>query len=191
MSVNKRRVIYVDITGEENNTQFKLGLYDPEVNRVEILQLKEMSHNTEAEKYAIFYAMLYIKKHDLSNTIVLCDNKSAVNDKMVQSLAQFLKINISWIPREINTVADKVCKLETNLKDIDWNLLELFLSLYKHNSTHDNTNTVSTSSETLKKLEEEIKVLKNQLEVKNTKIQNQRKQLDNLKVKKETKPVTK
>jgi ribonuclease HI len=123
MSVNKRRVIYVDITGEENNTQFKLGLYDPEVNRVEILQLKEMSHNTEAEKYAIFYAMLYIKKHDLSNTIVLCDNKSAVNDKMVQSLAQFLKINISWIPREINTVADKVCKLETNLKDIDWNLL--------------------------------------------------------------------
>ena len=182
MNSNKRRVIYVDITGEENNTQFKLGLYDPEVNRVEIMRLKEMNHNTEAEKYAIFYAMFYIKKHNLSNTIVLCDNQNAVNDKIVNSLAKFLKINISWIPREINTVADKICKLETNLKETHWNLLELFINLYTHNSS-------SEGIELSKKLEEEIKVLKAQIKTKDTKIQNQANQLNQLKVKKQAKKV--
>lgn len=177
--INKRRqIIYVDITGEENNSIFKLGLYDPDNNRTLIMNLKEISSNNEAEKYGIYYAMLYIKKHNFENTIILCDNESAVNDKTIQSLSKFLKIKISWIPREINTVADKICKQEPTLKDTDWNLLELFIKLYKH---HD-----SATNETLK---EEIESLKKQLEEKNTKIKNQTSQLSSQKTKLEASKV--
>ncbi len=169
---SKRQVIYVDITGENGNEVFKLGLYDPDNNRTLVMDLKDMSNNTEAEKYGIYYAMFYIEKHGFTNTIVLCDNQSAVNDKTIQSLAKFLKIKISWIPREINTVADKICKLEPTLKETDWNMLELFIKLYKH---HD--------SPTHEALNEEMEALKKQLEEKNTKIKNQTKAINSYKTK--------
>jgi len=169
---SKRQVIYVDITGVNDNEVFKLGLYDPDNNRALVMDLKDMSNNTEAETYGIYYAMFYIGKHGFTNTIVLCDNQSAVNDNMVQSLAKFLKIKISWIPREINTVADKICKLEPTLKETDWNMLELFIKLYKHNHTpiHEALN-------------EEIETLKKQLEERNEKIKNQTKVLNSYNVK--------
>ena len=50
--------------------------------------------------------------------MILCDNKSAVEDKIIMALSKECSIDISWIPREINHVADKVCKLDTTLKTI-------------------------------------------------------------------------
>jgi hypothetical protein len=57
---------------------------------------------------------------------ILCDNLHATQNK---------KIAISWIPREINVIADKIVKLEPTVKIKRWYILDLFYKmLLKSNS---------------------------------------------------------
>ena len=130
-TTNKTRyIIYVDATCMENNSKFKISLYD-------------------------------INKHDIQNAMILCDNQSAVQDKTIIFLSKLYNIKIIWIPREINTIADKVVKLEPTQKQSDLNLLDMFIKLASKICTNINTNN----------LEQKISELENTITTRNKKIQ--------------------
>jgi len=163
----KRRIIYVDASGKESNTEFKISIYDPEKSLTHILQLRECNNNSEAERYAIFYALFYIKKFNYKNTHILSDNLSAVNDKYIKKASKELGITVSWIPREINIIADKMSKSEPTLKEKDWNILKLFVDLYTReeflNSSFQNSNEEDLTKQLLNaknKINEQKKVIK-------------------------------
>ena len=174
-SKRARRLIYVDASGTHNNTSFKISLYDKENNLTSVLQLNEIANNSEAEQYAIFQAIFYIKKNNYCRCHILCDNKSAVDSKIIQFLAKEYAIGISWIPREANIIADRIAKLEPTLKDTEWNLLKLFVELVK-NQCHN-------QKETTQEKTKEIVALKEQIEKLKTKVANQAKNINALKKK--------
>ena len=167
-----RRLIYVDASGIENNSVFKISLYDKENNLTSILELGEVENSSEAEQYAIFNAIFYIKKHNYFGCHILSDNQSAVNSKMIQFLAKEYKLGISWIPREANVIADKIAKLEPTLKETEWNLLKVFVELVK-NQCHN-------KKELEREQEKEITALKAKIEKQKTKILNQSTQINSL-----------
>jgi len=163
----KRRIIYVDASGKENNSEFKISIYDPEKNLTDVLQLHECSNNSEAERYAIFYALFYIKKYNYKNTHILSDNLSAVNDKYIKKSSKELGITVSWIPREINLIADKMSKSKPTLKEKDWNILKLFVDLYTReellNNNSQNINVENLTKQLLNaknKIDEQTKAIK-------------------------------
>lgn len=178
-SKTNRRLIYVDASGLENNSIFKISLYDKEKNATHVLQLKDVVHNNEAEQYAIFYAILYCKKHDHQRCHILCDNQSAVNSKTVQFLSKDYNIGVSWIPREANIVADKISKLEPTLKEKEWNLLKLFVDLIKK-QCHNAKDTQEAKDQEIISLKNQIEQQKKTIETRNTKISNQTQQIKNL-----------
>jgi len=45
------------------------------------------------------------------------------------ALAKNNKTSISWIPREINLIADKIVKLEPTIKIQEWYILDLFYKM--------------------------------------------------------------
>lgn len=171
---NERRIIYVD-AGSTNSDDFKISLYDIVSNATHIMELTAINDNNKAEKYAVYYAIKYINENNFDNCMILCDNKSAVNDKVIISLSNHLNIKISWIPREINKIADKTCKLDSTLKDTDFNtlrlLVELSLSAFKN------------ADDTEKKLKNEINKLEEQAVKLKLKVKNQATQITNLKKK--------
>ena len=173
-SQRSRRLIYVDASGIEDNTIFKISLYDKENNLTSILELDEIGNSSEAEQYAILNAIFYIKKHNYFRCHILCDNQSAVNSKMIQFLSKEYHIGISWIPREANIIADKISKLEPTLKETEWNLLKMFVELIKK-QCHNIKEIEAEQSK-------EITLLKDKIEKQKTKISNQAKQINSLKV---------
>ena len=177
---NVRRLIYVDASGEENNTKFKISIFDPDKTATHTLQLLDVENNNEAEKFAIFYAIFYIKKHAYENCHILCDNQSAVNDINIQKISTKYNIGVSWIPREANLVADKISKLKPTLKENEWNLLELFIDLVKQQHEIE----ANSNNDEIIKLNLEIEKLKKTTITKNTKIKNQATQITQLKNKK-------
>jgi len=168
---NPRQIIYVD-AGSKNSENFKISLYDKNNNATHIMELSDIANNTEAEKYAVFYAIFYIYKNKYTNCMILCDNKGAVTDKIIMALSKECNIDISWIPREINKVADKVCKLDSTLKNSDFYTLDLFVQLSRKAYVIPRSN--SNFQLEITQLEKEIEKLK-------IKIKNQATQLTNLK----------
>ena len=116
MNKVKRRVIYVD-AGHNDNKEFQIALFDPEINLTSIIKLNGINNNNIAEKYAVVNAITYIKSKELTKTVILSDNEAAVRDPNILKLCEKYKIKITWIPREINIVADKVAKLQPTKKD--------------------------------------------------------------------------
>jgi len=175
--VNKRRLVYVDASGFEDNTKYKISMFDPDKNATHVLELKDIDDNNIAEGFAVFYAIFYIKKHDYNNCHILCDNLSAVNDKYIIALAQKYKIGISWIPREANIVADKVAKLDPTLKEKDWNTLKLFIDLVLQK---DVSEIEEKENLEIKNLKLKIDELKKAILTRNEKITNQTNQIKQL-----------
>lgn len=122
--MKKRRIIYVDAS--TINSESKVSIYDRENNLTHTLDLINISNNNLAEKYAVLNAILYIVKNNFTNAHILSDNLAATQDKKVVELAKEEGISISWIPREINVIADKMTKLEATQKEKDWNILNCF-----------------------------------------------------------------
>lgn len=166
---NERHIIYVD-AGSTNSENFRISLYDTRNNATRIMELFDIKNNSEAEKYAVFYAILYIYKNHYAHCMVLCDNKSAVNDKVINALSKEYNININWIPREINRVADKVCKLDSTLKMSDFYILDFFVKLSRKAYSIENINS-----------EIQTAPLHNQIEKLKIKVKNQATQLTNIK----------
>lgn len=49
--------------------------------------------------------------------VILSDNQAAVVDKNILKICEKYRIKLTWIPREINVIADKVAKLQPTKKD--------------------------------------------------------------------------
>jgi len=172
MATEKRRLIYVDASG--TNNQYQLSIYDSERKIGTTLLLKNVDNINDGEQYAIYYAFLYIKRNGYDKCYILCDNKNAVDSITTERLSKDYKVGVSWIPREANIIADKLSKKEAKTKVIEENTLDLFVDLimkqcFKDNITLGDNNLKNKSLE----LEETIKI-------KNTKINNQKNQINML-----------
>ena len=116
MAQEKRRIIHVD-AGQNKNKEFQIALFDPEINLTSIVKLLYIDNNNIAEKYAVVNAITYIKSKDIQRAVILSDNQAAVADKNILEICEKNKIKLTWIPREINAIADKVAKLQPTKKD--------------------------------------------------------------------------
>lgn len=116
MAQEKRRIIYVD-AGQNENKEFQIALFDPKINLTSIVKLLNIDNNNIAEKYAVVNAITYIKSKDIKRAVILSDNQAAVVDSNILEICEKYKIKLSWIPREINVIADKVAKLQPTKKD--------------------------------------------------------------------------
>jgi len=125
--MKKRRIIYVDASTVDGES--KISLYDTENNLTNILQLIDISNNNIAETYAVLYAILYVVKNDYSHCHILSDNLPSTQNKKITELAKQKGVSLSWIPREINVVADKITKLEPTVKQKEWHILNLFYEM--------------------------------------------------------------
>ena len=126
-----RRIIYVDASFNNIDSEAKISLYDKEINKLDTLLITNISNSNEAEKYAILNACIYIKKKNIENRKIhiLNDNLTATKDKKILKICQYFEVNISWIPREINEIADKGSKLDINIKEEESNNLKLFYDI--------------------------------------------------------------
>jgi len=169
----KREIIYVD-AGSINSDNFRICLYHMNNGGIQIMELENVKNNNQAEKYAIYYALLYIKKNGYEHCMILSDNKSAIEDKILLSLSKDLNIQLSWIPREINQIADENCKLSPNIDSYEFNMLSFFIELSKKAYLKDSLES---------SLQVEVEKLRQEREKLRVKIKNQATQLTNLKKK--------
>jgi len=121
-----RRIIYVDAMIKDE--QAKISLYDTVNNLTHILALQgAVTGSHMAESYAVVYAVMYAARHDYAHCHILCDNFGVVNQEVVRDFAHAEHVGLSWIPREINVVADRIVKLEPTVKDEEWFLLDMLM----------------------------------------------------------------
>jgi hypothetical protein len=132
MSTQKeRKIIYVDASFCKETNESKISLYDPELDQKNILTVSGPSSSTKAEQCAILYGCLYIRKIGLKDrkVYILNDNQAACNNSKIINLCKSLNIGISWIPREINMIADEGTKLDNNILKEESNILAMFYEL--------------------------------------------------------------
>jgi len=128
--MTNRKIIYVDASYQD--TVSSISLYEKEIGTGIVTKVNNsefsIKDNNQAESLAVFQAILYIKKQDYKKAIILCDNEN-----VAKKYADYEKgIRVIWIPREINIVADKLTKLENNIKEKEINLLKyLFIKMGK------------------------------------------------------------
>jgi len=125
--MKKKRILYVDATVTNDIT--KISLYDISNNLTNILELLNIKDNNIAEQYGVLYAILYAIKHNYLNCHILSDNLHAIQNKKILQYAKDNKVSLSWIPREINIVADKITKLDPTVKVKEWYILNAFYRL--------------------------------------------------------------
>lgn len=140
-----RRIIYVDASFSSETKESKICLYDVDENKIDTLISKMPTSSSFAERYAIVYACLYAKKLDLldKKVHILNDNFSATTHTKIKELCSILNISISWIPREINQIADNGTQNNCNVDIEDSNICDLFYELMIENDmlNQDSLNT--------------------------------------------------
>ena len=126
-----RRIIYVDASFCKASGESRICLYDVDENRTDTLITKMPTSSSFSERYAIVYACLYAKKLNLldKKLHILNDNYSATVHTKIKELCSILNISISWIPREINQIADKGAQDDCNVSIEDVNICDLFYEL--------------------------------------------------------------
>lgn len=126
-----RRIIYVDASFSNETKESKICLYDVDENKIDTLTSKMPTSSAFAERYAIVYACLYAKKLNLldKKVHILNDNYSATTHTKIKELCSILNISISWIPREINQIADNGTQNNCNIDVEDTNICDLFYEL--------------------------------------------------------------
>jgi len=131
-----RRIIYVDASFSNETKESKICLYDVDENKIDTLITKMPTSSSFAERYAIVYACLYAKKLNLldKKVHILNDNYSATIHTKIKELCSILNISISWIPREINQIADNGTQNNCNVDIEDSNICDLFYELMIENN---------------------------------------------------------
>lgn len=126
-----RRIIYVDASFCKETRESRICLYDVDENRTDTLITQMPTSSSFSERYAIVYACLYAKKLNLldKKLHILNDNYSATVHTKIKELCSILNISISWIPREINQIADKGAQNTCNVSMEDVNICDLFYEL--------------------------------------------------------------
>lgn len=139
-----RRILYVDASFSNQTKESKICLYDVDENRIDTLITKLPTSSSFSERYAIVYGCLYSKKLNISDKKIhiLCDNYGATVHAKIKELCSILNISISWIPREINTIADKGTQDSCNIQNEDVHVCDLFyeLMIEKDMINKDHTN---------------------------------------------------
>ena len=131
-----RKLIYVDASSKRDSEHsiYKIALYDKVRKKGTVLRLKKQvpKNITEAEKFAIMYAIIYSIRMGNENYHILSDNQSAVDDPKIQKIVEHYKIGLSWIPREANMIADNLSKkkIKKQKKKV-LNLLYFFMDMTK------------------------------------------------------------
>ena len=130
-----RRIIYVDASFNKDTKESKICLYDVDENKMDTLTTKIPTSSSFAERYAIVYACLYVKKINIldKKVHILNDNYSATTHTKIKELCSILNISISWIPREINQIADEGTQNNCNVDIEDSNICDLFYELMIEN----------------------------------------------------------
>ena len=130
-----RRIIYVDASFSTDTKESKICLYDVDENKMDTLTTKIPTSSSFAERYAIVYACLYVKKINIldKKVHILNDNYSATTHTKIKELCSILNISISWIPREINQIADEGTQNNCNVDIEDSNICDLFYELMIEN----------------------------------------------------------
>ncbi len=131
-----RKLIYVDASSKRDSEHsiYKIALYDKVRDKGIVLRLKQQipKNITEAEKFAIMYAVIYIIQRGNENYHILSDNQSAVDDAKIQKIVQHYRIGLSWIPREANLIADDLSRKNIKKKKSkNVNLLYFFMDMIK------------------------------------------------------------
>ncbi len=166
-----RRIIYVDASFNNETSEAKISLYDKEISKLDTLLISNASNSGEAERYAILYACLYVKKKNITDRKIhiLNDNYNATKNEKILNICKYVGANLSWIPREINEIADKGSKLDVNIKEEESSTLEFFYDIMIKNLV------LTVDKQVEKKIDKPVlnktkKILKNaikQLKVKN------------------------
>ena len=162
--MSKRKLLYIDIFSDRKNSTYKISMFEQHKNAIYTLELKDIHKRKDANKYAIYYAILYIKKYGYKNYHILCDNQKAVDSETIQRVIKRYDIGLSWIPREANVIADKIATLDPTLKEKEWNILKLFVELIENNDQSK-----------IRSLKDEIKKLKRIVEKQAKKLKKQKK----------------
>lgn len=124
--MSKRKIIFVDASCQKDNLFISLFEQSTHTGLTTQINYKDFAIDNinQCEGLAIFNAILYAKKKNYKQAMILCDNETAVN-----KYKSFDKnIRVVWVPREINIVADKLSRLPNNTKKEDVNLLKYFFS---------------------------------------------------------------
>ena len=139
--MTNRRIIYVDASFNNTTKESKISLYDKEIGKLDTLFLSKPKSSSEAEKFGIVYACLYAKTNDMKGQRVhiLNDNNGAVQNSKILDICNNFDITLSWIPREINEIADKGTKLSNNIKAHAIQVLELFYDLMMNRCSFNNS----------------------------------------------------
>jgi len=140
-----RRILYVDASFCNETQESKICLYDVDENRIDTLSTKLPTSSSFSERYAIVYGCLHAKKLNISDKKIhiLCDNYSATVHTKIKELCSILNISISWIPREINQIADNGTQNNCNVSIEDSNICDLFYELMIENDK-GNKDTLNT-----------------------------------------------
>ena len=129
MSV-KRKIIYSDASYNEKSTT--IALYDMSNNAGFITNVGNNEFNInnsyEAEYLAAVNAIFYCKRKNYGKCTILVDSEQLENNK---KLNRFKKIKISWIPREINKVADRLSKMKNNTSKEHRNILKFIFEILR------------------------------------------------------------
>ena len=126
-----RKIIYVDASFNHQTKESKICLYDVDENKIDTLITVKPTSSSFAERYAIVYGCLYAKKLNITDKKIhiLNDNYSATIHTKIKELCSILNISISWIPREINTIADKGTQDSCNVQVENVHICDLFYEL--------------------------------------------------------------
>lgn len=136
---SSRRIIYVDASFNPETNQSKISLYDKEINKLDTLVLTKADSSLEAEKCAILNALLYVKRKNIIDRKIhiLNDNFNATQNEKIVTILKSYNIGLSWIPREINEIADKGTKLEVNIGEENSYLLEFFYDILMKDNKYE------------------------------------------------------
>lgn len=118
-----------DSYGLSENKPYKIGLYHPKTYKTETIELDLGLDINEAETYGVLNAIIYAINNELENVMIVSDSKSACENIKILDFANSYNIKISWIPRELNVVADKMTKLVSTTKKQNINNLKLIYKL--------------------------------------------------------------
>lgn len=124
-----RTIIYVDAGKENKNTSFNVAFYNQKNAETGAIALaNEVKDASYAEKLAIAYAVYYIIKKNIDNAHILCDNQGVANNKDIQEFCNSRGIGLSWIPREINEIADKATRNKVTYNAEEYNMIQFILN---------------------------------------------------------------
>lgn len=134
MAKPPRRIIYVDASVKDDKS--KISLYDTVNNLTHVMELGDNVQNSSlAERYAVTYAIMYAHREGILNGHILCDNQGATVNEAIRNTADKYRVGLSWVPREVNIVADRLTKLEPTVKDSEQRLLNMFFELVNNQRT--------------------------------------------------------